>query len=70
MHPSLTMQSRGSNGDSGMTEFRFRQKSFYRTTEPTVAKKESNSDSLGNRSSGFLLPESESELRHPTFAAG
>ncbi|MGB4415089.1 MAG: hypothetical protein WBI53_09425 [Paludibacter sp.] len=39
-------------------------------TEPTVATKGSNSDSLGNRNSGFLLPESESELRHPAFAAG
>ncbi|MGB4576447.1 MAG: hypothetical protein WBI06_06030 [Paludibacter sp.] len=27
-------------------------------TEPTVATKGSNSDSLGNRSSGFQLPES------------
>ncbi|MGB4413623.1 MAG: hypothetical protein WBI53_01870 [Paludibacter sp.] len=36
-------------------------------TEPTVATKGRNSDSLGNRSSGFLLP--ESELRHFPFPA-
>ncbi|MGB4415095.1 MAG: hypothetical protein WBI53_09455 [Paludibacter sp.] len=34
-------------------------------TEPTVETKGSNSDSLGNRSSGFPLP--ESELRHPAL---
>ncbi|MGB4414691.1 MAG: hypothetical protein WBI53_07375 [Paludibacter sp.] len=34
-------------------------------TEPMVATKGSNSDSLGNTSSSFLLP--ESELRHPAL---
>ncbi|MGB4576392.1 MAG: hypothetical protein WBI06_05750 [Paludibacter sp.] len=34
-------------------------------TKPTVATKGSNSDSVGNRSSSFLLP--ESELRHPAL---
>ncbi|MGB4415092.1 MAG: hypothetical protein WBI53_09440, partial [Paludibacter sp.] len=34
-------------------------------TEPTVATKGSNSNSLGNSSRSFLLP--ESELRHPAL---
>ncbi|MGB4413951.1 MAG: hypothetical protein WBI53_03580 [Paludibacter sp.] len=38
-------------------------------TEPTVATKGSNSDFLGNRSSGFQLPESELRplLPHESF---